>query len=231
MNGVEHTLATHGWWILSRSSGIVAFCLVTVSVLLGLAMAGKPLRRPGLNRALLTLHEQTALAALIAIGLHGTGLLLDPWLRPGVSGVAVPFAHGPHAFWVGLGVIASYLALLLGPTFYLRKQIGPRLWRKAHRVTAAIYVLGLLHALGAGSDTSSPVFIAWVLVTGIPIALLFTYRVMKSGVRGRDLAGPRPRRSQPVLAEGTDAWPDSERETRAPRSRDARAGGVRRSSS
>jgi len=189
IEAIPHTLASHGWWIASRASGIVAFVLVTISVLLGLTMAGRPVRVPGLSRKLMAVHEQTALAGMIAIGVHGVGLLADPWLRPGLAGVAVPFALGVHAFWTGLGVIAAYLALLLGLSFYFRKRIGPRRWRQAHRATIAVYVLGLLHALGAGSDTGSPLFLLWALGTGIPIALLFVYRVMKHRLRGRDLAG------------------------------------------
>lgn len=231
IGGVPHTLATHGWWIVSRSAGIVAFVLVTISVFLGLAMAGKPYRAPGVGRSLRALHEQTAVAALVALAVHGLGILLDPWLKPGVVGVTVPFALSMHRFWIGIGIVAGYMAVLLGLGFYFRRQIGPRRWRAAHRATIAVYLLGLLHAFGAGSDTGSPLFLLWAIGSGVPVALLFVYRIMKSRLRGRDLAGSRGRRSHPVLAEGTHAWPDLEREMRAPRSRGAPAGGARRSSS
>ena len=177
IGGIPHTLATQGWWIVSRSSGLVAFVLVTISVFLGLTMAGKPVRRPGFARTMKALHEQTAIAALVAIVVHGFAILADPWLKPGVAGVTVPFALASHRFSVGLGIVAAYLALLLGLSFYFRRQIGPRLWRQAHRATLAVYVLGLLHALGAGSDTGSPLFLLWVVGSGIPIACLFVYRL------------------------------------------------------
>jgi methionine sulfoxide reductase heme-binding subunit len=177
IGGVPHTLATQGWWIVSRSSGLVAFALVTISVFLGLTMAGKPVRQPGFTRAIKALHEQTAIAALVAIGVHGIAILADPWLKPGVAGVTVPFALASHRFSVAAGIVAAYLALLLGLSFYFRRQIGPRLWRQAHRATLAVYVLGLLHALGAGSDTGSPLFLLWVVGSGVPIAILFVYRL------------------------------------------------------
>ena len=153
---------SHGWWLASRASGLVALVLVTVSVGLGLAMAGKVMRRPGLSRKLLAIHEQTALAGLIAIAVHGITLLGDPWLNPGVAGVTVPFAMGFRTLFTGLGVVAAYMAALLGLSFYARKRIGARLWRKAHRATVLVYVLGLVHALGAGSDASAPWFRWWV---------------------------------------------------------------------
>ena len=94
MNAASTTLQTHGWWLASRASGLVALVLVTISVGLGLAMAGKVMRRPGLSRKLLAIHEHTALAGIVAIAVHGITLLGDPWLHPGVAGVTVPFAMG-----------------------------------------------------------------------------------------------------------------------------------------
>lgn len=174
---ISHVLSKYGWWLVSRSSGIVAFVLITTSVFIGLTMAGKPVREPQFTKNLRAIHEQTALAGLVAIGVHGFAILLDPWLKPGVTGVTVPFALGVHTFWTGLGVIAGYLAMLLGLSFYLRRQIGARLWRKAHRATIAVYVLGLFHALGAGSDTGSLLFLCFAAVTAVPIAILFVYRI------------------------------------------------------
>jgi methionine sulfoxide reductase heme-binding subunit len=199
IGGVPHTLATQGWWIVSRSSGLVAFVLVTISVFLGLTMAGKPVRQPGFTRTMKALHEQTALAALVAIGVHGLAILADPWLKPGLAGVTVPFALASHRFSVAAGIIAAYLALLLGLSFYFRRQIGPRLWRQAHRATLAVYVLGLLHALGAGSDTGSPLFLLWVVGSGVPIAVLFVYRL--GAARRTDERRRRTPRSSRSLAD------------------------------
>jgi sulfoxide reductase heme-binding subunit YedZ len=200
MNEAVSALETHGWWLASRASGLVALVLVTISVGIGLAMAGKPAQR-GLSRKLLAVHQQTALAALIAIGLHGVSLLLDPWLQPGVAGVTVPFALGFKTFFTGLGVIAAYLAMLLGLSYYARKRVGARLWRKAHRATIAVYVLGLVHALGAGSDAGSVAFQLWAAVTAVPIALLFVYRLgAGERIERRRRAAARSRRREANLA-------------------------------
>ena len=52
----SNTLATHGWWLASRASGLVALILVTISVGIGLTMAGKVMRRPGLSKKLMAIH-------------------------------------------------------------------------------------------------------------------------------------------------------------------------------
>ncbi len=173
------TLQTHGWWLASRASGLVALVLVTISVGIGLTMAGKLMRRPGLSRKLMAVHEQTAIAGIVAIAVHGIALLGDPWHNPGVTGIAIPFAMGFRPAFSGIGILAGYLAALLGLSFYFRKRIGARLWRKAHRATVAVWLLGLVHAVGAGSDAAAPWFRWWVAVTTPPIAALFLYRVMR----------------------------------------------------
>lgn len=193
---ISHILSKYGWWIVSRSSGIVAFVLITISVLIGLTMAGKPVRDPQFTKNLRAVHEQTALAGLVAIAVHGFAIFADPWLEPGVTGIAVPFALSVHTFWTGLGVIAGYMAMLLGLSFYLRRQIGARLWRKAHRATIAVYVLGLFHALGAGTDTGSMIFLIWAVGTAVPIAILFVYRLgatRRSSERRRQAVRERAR--------------------------------------
>src|SRR5207244_3807882 len=83
------------------------------SVGIGLVMSAKLMRRRGLGPKLLALHEQTSLAGLIAIGVHGVTLLGDPWLHPGLAGISVPFAMGYRTFFTGLGIIGAWLAALL----------------------------------------------------------------------------------------------------------------------
>jgi methionine sulfoxide reductase heme-binding subunit len=205
----SNALQTHGWWLASRASGLVALVLVTISVGLGLAMAGKVMRRPGLSRKLLAVHEHTAVAGIVAIAVHGITLLGDPWLHPGVSGIAVPFTMGFKPVFTGLGIVGGYLAALLGLSFYARKRIGARLWRKAHRATVLVYLFGLIHAFGAGTDASTPWFRWWVVMTTPLVGGLFVYRVLSSGakrrVAGREHEGARDRHPSlpPAHARGT----------------------------
>jgi len=192
-------LQSHGWWLASRASGLVALVLVTFSVFLGLTMAGKVMRRPGLSKRLMALHEQTALAGLVAIAVHGIALLGDPWLHPGVSGIAVPFTMGFRPLFTGLGIVGGYLAALLGLSYYVRRRIGAKLWRKAHRATVLVYLLGLVHALGAGSDASTIWFRWWVMLTTPVIGGLFVYRVLAARAKKQARAArPRPLRALPA---------------------------------
>jgi sulfoxide reductase heme-binding subunit YedZ len=172
----------YGWWLASRASGIVALALITLSVGVGLAMAGKAFRRPGLPRKLMALHEHAALGGLIAIAVHGITLLGDRWLHPGPAGIAMPFVMAYRPAYTGLGIVAAYLAAALGLSFYARRRIGAKLWRKLHRATIAVYALAVVHTLGAGSD------VAWLrpamLISGAPVLYLLTLRMLPQRARG-----------------------------------------------
>jgi len=189
------------WWLVSRASGVVALVLITLSVLIGLAMAARVLPPGGLKRTVARLHEHVALTALAAIGLHGLSLLGDKWLRPGLRGITVPFALSYRPAFTGVGVIAGYLAVLVGPSFYLRRLLGTRRWRALHRVAAVVWLLSAIHTLGAGSDGHQLWLRAIVLLPVAPLAYLIVLRVFKgqpprrASVPHRAAAAAAPRRA------------------------------------
>jgi sulfoxide reductase heme-binding subunit YedZ len=187
----------HLFWIASRSLGVVALVLAAVSVGLGLAMSGRFVKGAGPKARLKQLHEATALASLIAIAGHGFALLGDSYLHPGLSGIVIPFSMSYRSFWTGLGIASGYLAAVLGLTFYVRGRIGPRLWRQLHRWTLAVYVLGVVHAIGAGTDAGTLWLIAILVVTAAPLAVLTAVRWLPSD-RAR---GGQPRRRIPLPSE------------------------------
>lgn len=203
---MAHVDPTHYmWWLVSRASGLVALGLISVSVLLGLTMANKLLRRPGLNRKLARLHEHLALVGLGAIAVHGLSLLGDRWLHPGVSGLVVPFAMTYRPLFTGLGVISAYLAALLGLSFYARRAIGARLWRRLHRATVLVWLLGVVHTLGAGSDASTPWLRMTMLITGVPIVTLALMRFGRRPGRRAQAAAVSSRPAPPRRSAGGPA--------------------------
>ncbi|MCD6726810.1 MAG: ferric reductase-like transmembrane domain-containing protein [Solirubrobacteraceae bacterium] len=184
----------YGWWLASRSAGIVALVAVSISVLIGLMMANGLPRRPGVKRKLLAVHESTALAGLVAISVHGLTLLGDSYLRATIANLLVPFTLGYRPLFTGLGVIAGWGAALLGLSFYVRKRVGTKLWRKLHRLTVAVWALGVIHTLGAGTDAGQVWLQAIVAVTGIPIVFLFLMRMLPGERRPAPLPAAAPAR-------------------------------------
>jgi sulfoxide reductase heme-binding subunit YedZ len=178
-------------WLASRSAAIVAFVLIACSVTLGLFMANRLVRRPGLKRSLLKVHEQIALAALVAIVLHGVLLLGDKWLRPGLAGIAIPFSMSYRPLWTGLGIIGGYITVIVGPTYFVRRRIGARRWRQIHRTAAIVYVLGLIHALQSGTDGATLWFRTIAAMSAAPIVVLLALRYLRPAPK----RAPQPRTS------------------------------------
>jgi sulfoxide reductase heme-binding subunit YedZ len=186
----------HIFWIASRAFGVVALVFVAISVGMGLAMAMRSAKGPGAMAKLKQAHEATALTGLIFIAAHGLALLGDSYLRPGLAGIAIPFVM-PHAqFWTGLGVISGWAAALLGLTFYMRHRIGPKLWRKMHRWTLAVYALAVVHTLGSGTDARSLWLLIIVIATVAPLTVMAAIRMLPSDEPSR-----RPRRRIPLPTE------------------------------
>src|SRR5215217_5705759 len=115
-----------GWWLGSRAAGILALLCIAASVGLGLAMAGRVARRPGLH----ALHQHTALIGLVAIAVHGITLLGDRHLAPSLGDLALPFTSTYEPVWTGLGVAGGWLSAILGLSYWVRNLIGPALWRR-----------------------------------------------------------------------------------------------------
>jgi predicted ferric reductase len=188
----------HLFWIASRGLGVIALVLVSVSVGLGLALSGRVSRVPGAAGRLKHMHEAVSLTSVGAIAAHGLTLLGDSYLRPGLAGIALPFAMAGQPVWTGLGIVGGWLAAIIALSFYVRRWIGTRAWRWLHRWTLAVYALAVLHTLGSGSDARS----AWLLLilgaTMTPIAVLATYRLLPAPTSGpRGSSARRPPGSAP----------------------------------
>jgi methionine sulfoxide reductase heme-binding subunit len=180
--------ANYVWWLAGRSAGMVAMLLIAASVILGLAMAAKAIPQRWRKDAV-GVHQHLAMIGLGAIAAHGLLLAADPWLKAGWKGILVPFAIGYRPLWTGLGILGGYLAAILALSFYVRRRIGVRLWRRMHRFTVVVYVLSLVHALGSGTDASIPVVRYAMLASTLPIVFLFALRMLRGG--RRPAAAPR----------------------------------------
>jgi sulfoxide reductase heme-binding subunit YedZ len=187
--------ASQVFWFASRALGIVAIVALGISVALGLAMSGRVVSRPGLPAKLRHYHEASTLVTLALIVAHGGLLLFDSYLRPGIAGITVPFTLSYRPLFTGLGIVAAWLGVVLGLSFYARKRIGVRRWRSMHRFMIVVYLLALVHVIGAGTDARSPAMLAVLTALTAPVVFAFSYRVLPS--LDRQSFGKGPRVAQP----------------------------------
>jgi methionine sulfoxide reductase heme-binding subunit len=181
----------HLFWITSRAAGIVALVLASLAVALGLVMSLKFMRRRGPD--LLATHEVLSLSAIVAIVIHGVALLGDQYLHPSIADIAIPFVSGYKTLWTSLGIIAGWGLAILGLSYYARRLIGSQRWRKLHRFTAVLWLFGLGHALGEGTDAGQIWFLAMIGIVVVPaLALLVTRYLTDEAPNARPVNPRRP---------------------------------------
>ncbi len=196
----------HLFWITSRAAGIVALVAASLAVSLGLMMSTKLLRRRAPD--LLATHEVLSLSAIVAIVVHGAALLGDAYLHPSIADITIPFVSSYKSFWTSLGIIAGWGLIALGLSYYARRWIGSVRWRKLHRFTALLWLLGLGHALGEGTDAGQLWFLAMIAIVAIPALVLLVGRWL-----GADNTPPQSRptrgdiRSVPTGSVPTESVP------------------------
>ncbi|MGI8418833.1 MAG: hypothetical protein ACR2P2_22075 [Nakamurella sp.] len=176
---------------LVRAAGITALLWLYGALLLGLIVASEFSRRiPVVKRsALVALHRQLNLVAIALTVVHLTAFVIEPGGSLLVA--LVPQTAGFGAFAYTLGVVGFYLAVLLGPTLYLRRLIGKRLWLVAHQFAVLSYAAALWHTLLLGGGFRSE---------GILRTLLWAMQVPLLGLLAIRLW--RPRRPSDRLAAG-----------------------------
>jgi len=148
------------FWYLSRAAGFVAFALLWFSMASGLIITNKMARVwPGAFNAF-DLHQYTSLLGLGFIGFHVVVLLGNQYVPYNLVQLLVPFVDAPYRpLWVALGQIGLYLCILVTFTFYIRKQMGNRLWHIVHYLSYPVFAFALLHGLFSGTDSGN----VWVL--------------------------------------------------------------------
>jgi sulfoxide reductase heme-binding subunit YedZ len=167
-------LAGHVFWITSRAAGIAALLLASATVGLGLALGGRltKLRAQDLR----PLHEALSLAALGALAVHAVALLGDSFMHPSLADITIPFLSGFQRLWMTTGIVAGWLLVILGLSFYARTRIGVQRWRALHRYTAVAWILSIVHSLGAGTDAGRVWFLAAVGMVVLPTLALLVQR-------------------------------------------------------
>lgn len=171
---IDHTLS----WEVARVGGMLALVLATASVVIGLALSLK-MRSTAFPRFITNeLHRYVSLLTIAFIVIHGLAVWADPFTAFTPSEVLVPLVAHYRPLWIAMGIVAGYLMLAVYASEWVRSRIGYAWWRRFHYVSFAVFLLGVLHGLGSGSDTAT----AWgIAVYGLcvgSVAVLVILRLL-----------------------------------------------------
>lgn len=163
-------------WYLTRASGIVGYLLLSLSMMWGLLLSGKLVKKRIPPATALAMHNYLSWTAIGLSVFHAAILLFDNYYSFNLFNLLVPFT-GPYApFWVGLGIIGLYIMLVTSVSWFWRKKIGQKQWRKLHFLTFLAYIFVTLHGLMAGTD--AVLLAAMYSVSSIGVLFLTFYRIL-----------------------------------------------------
>lgn len=178
-------------WYVLRSTGIVAWLLLTASVVGGLALRTRVLGHRARPPWLLDLHRGVAALAVVFTAIHVVAVVVDPWVEFSWVQALVPLTAEWRPWAVAPGIVAMHLLLAIQVTSLLMRRVDRRLWRAIHLTAVPAWLLATGHLVTAGTDATNVLLGAAVLfAVG---AVTFPQVVRWLSPRGR---APRPDRDR-----------------------------------
>ncbi len=177
------TLAqTDNWtWYIIRASGLMAYVLLTVTTLWGLALSSKLIRNWSPGPLSMVMHSTLSWLALSFAALHALLLMADKYLPYQLTEVLIPFTGPYRPLAVGLGTVSLWVILVVTISFSIKKRIGHRAWKWIHLSSYLAFVLVTVHGLTAGTDASRLGVRLMLVVAVSVVTLLLILRVGRRG--------------------------------------------------
>ena len=151
-------------WFATRSTGIIAFVLMTLTTVLGIASTQRAMASRAWPRfATQSLHRNLSMLGVLFLVAHVLTTLLDSFVNVSWWSILVPGVSSYHRLGVSLGTLAVDVLAVVMVTSLLRHRLSARLWRAVHWVSYAIWPLALLHFVRTGTDAAHG---GWGLLLG-----------------------------------------------------------------
>jgi len=153
------------WWYAARSSGIVAWVLITASIVWGLSLSTRITGQKPTPAWLLDLHRYLGGSSVIFTAIHLGSLVADSWVYFGWLETFVPFYYTPKyptdvagQFEVGIGVLAFYFMMAIQLTSLGMRKLPRKVWRWVHWSSWPLFFLATYHGLYSGTDVTNPFY-------------------------------------------------------------------------
>lgn len=162
------------FWLLSRTAALTAFFVLAGAVLSGVALRTSLFASWSRGRELSSLHRFLTVLWVPLVLLHVALILADRTARLSLLDAVLPFGAPYGRVAIGLGTIGFDLLIVVTVTSYLRRVLGPGLWRWLHRLSYPMFAIFFLHAQFAGTDLNRPVISAafWGVVAAMAVLLI-----------------------------------------------------------
>ncbi|MGI5125973.1 ferric reductase-like transmembrane domain-containing protein [Pseudonocardia sp. CA-107938] len=181
-------------WFASRGTGLVSLILLTGTVVLGGAHAGRAAWARWPRFTVHAVHRNLALLAVAFLAVHIGTAIADSYAGIRVIDAFVPFVSSWKPFYLGLGAIALDLMVAVIVTSALRTRLPLNVWQWVHRAAYAMWPVAVVHGLGAGGKDSN---LLWVQVINVLcVAAVAVTGWQRLAQRRRPVPVPQPRRTR-----------------------------------
>ena len=191
-------------WYVARAAGLVAWCVCSASVIWGLLVSSRLIRRKGAPAWLLDLHRYLGTLAIVFTLVHLGGLWFDNYIHYGLRELFVPFAGEYRPVAVAWGVVAFYLLVAIQVSSWFMRRLPRRIWHAIHLGSIPLTVLATIHGFWAGTDRAN-LIVVWVAIAMCSAMVFLT----GSRVAARRAATPRGARRAGSAQGGGDARAES----------------------
>lgn len=178
-------------WYIDRAAGLVAWVLLTASVVLGLLLSSKVLGKKVKPNWLQDLHRGISGLSAAFVAVHVAGAIGDNYIHFGVKDVLVPGASSWRTLATAWGVVTLYLMVAVEGSSLLRKHLPKALWRKLHYLSFPLFITATAHGISAGTDGGKTVGIAVAALATSAIAGLTAMRVVDEMEKKANPPAPR----------------------------------------
>ena len=169
-------MSSQVWWYVARSSGIVAWGLVTLSVVWGLLLSTRLLDRRPSPKWLLDLHRYLGGLAVVFTGFHLAGLVADSYVHFDLTSLLVPMAADWKPGPVAWGIVALYLLGAVEITSLLMKHMSRKVWHGIHLLSYLLFWAAAIHGAAAGTDAGNPWYVGASIGSIALVSFLTIYR-------------------------------------------------------
>lgn len=140
-------------WLAARATGIAAFVLLTVQVVLGLVLSHPTNKSTWkLSKRIFSWHEHLWVFVAAFLAVHIVSLVADPYAGVGLGGALVPGLSSYRSSAVALGTLALYAFLITAVTARWTRLLPSGLWLSIHRLALVVWIFTWLHGVLAGTD-------------------------------------------------------------------------------
>lgn len=165
-------------WYVARSSGIVAWATVTASILWGLALSSRLVRKRGVPAWLLDLHRYLGTLSLVFVLIHLGGLWADNFVYFGPSELFVPMKSPWKTGAVAWGIVAFYFLAAIQISSWLMRYMKRRIWHAIHLSSIGLWITATVHTFLAGQDRHNTLLQWFVVASTILVVQLTVFRLI-----------------------------------------------------